>query len=206
MSDLIIIGAGGFGLEVAAYAEDMTRAGKADFVVKGFLDDIKMPSSRHAGYPVLGKIEPPFDSEISYVIAIGIPDSRKILAGKLGGARLASIIHPQSYVAGSAEISPGTVVAPFAFVGPEARIGNHCVLNTHTCVGHESRVGDYCVLSPHAGLQGGAQLGEGVFLGSQVYITRVTIGNRARVAAGAVVYIDVPPEALALGNPAAFRA
>ena len=208
MSDLIIIGAGGFGLEVAAYAEDMTRAGKENFVLKGFLDDTKTPSSRHAGYPVLGKIGPPFDPAISYVIAVGTPEWRKALADKLhaGGARLASIVHPQSYVAAGALIGPGSVIAPFAFVGPEARIGNHCVLNVHACAGHECRIGDCCVLSPYASLQGSARLGEGVFLGSHACITCVTIGDKARIAAGAVVYNDVPSGALALGNPAAFAA
>jgi len=208
MSDLIIIGAGGFGLEVAAYAEDMTRAGKAAFTLKGFLDDTKPTSSRHASYPILGKIESAFDTNVAYVIAVGMPEGRKSIAGKLhaGGVRLASIVHPQSYVAASAAIGPGSVVAPFAFVGAEATIGRHCVLNVHVCVGHESRVGDCCVLSPYANLQGGARLGDGVFLGSQACITCVTIGDKARIAAGAVVYNDVPSGTLALGNPAAFAA
>ena len=124
----------------------------------------------------------------------------------LSGARFATIIHPQSYVAASAAIGTGTIIAPFAFVGPEARIGNHCVLNTHVSAGHESTMSDGCVLSPAASLHGGARLETGVFLGSHACVLRVTIGPKARIAAGAVAYGDVPGGAFALGNPAAFKA
>jgi acetyltransferase EpsM len=207
MTDLIILGAGGFGLEVAAYAEDMTRAGRADFNIKGFLDDTKAISTRHAGYPILGKIGPVFDSSASYILAVGMPEGRKLLANKLraAGARVATVIHPESHVAVSATFGTGTIIAPFAFAGPESRMGEHCLINTHACVGHESRMDNFCVLSPHVSLQGGARLGMEVFVGSHACIGRVTIGDKARIAAGSVVYNDVPPGAFALGNPAAFK-
>jgi acetyltransferase-like isoleucine patch superfamily enzyme len=47
------------------------------------------------------------------------------------------------------------------------------------------------------------KVGRGVFIGTQAIILKgVTIGDRAVVGAGAVVTKDVPPQHLAIGNPA----
>jgi sugar O-acyltransferase (sialic acid O-acetyltransferase NeuD family) len=205
MDHLIIASAGGFALEVVAYAEDIVRAGKASFAIKGFLDDTKVKDARHAGYPVLGAIDMPVDPKALYIIGIGAPEVRKAVAGTLTakGAQFATLIHPQSYVATSAKIGAGSIITPFAFVGPEAQIGNHCLLNVHSSAGHESCIGDYCVLAPYAGTHAQAVLGEEVFMGSNACITlRMKVGARAKIAAGAVVYNDVAPDMLALGNPA----
>ena len=71
MKRLIIIGAGGFGLEVAAYARDM-----AMFEIAGFLDDTK-PGQKHAGYPILGPTTSSIDRGAFYVIAVGSPEGRR---------------------------------------------------------------------------------------------------------------------------------
>jgi len=47
------------------------------------------------------------------------------------------------------------------------------------------------------------QIGRGVFIGSRAIVLKgVTIGDRAVIGAGAVVVKDVPPGAVAAGNPA----
>jgi sugar O-acyltransferase (sialic acid O-acetyltransferase NeuD family) len=209
MRNLIIIGAGGFGLEVAAYAEDMTRHGVANIAVTGFLDDTKPAGTHHGGLPVLGPTDAALDPHCVYIIAVGTPEHRQTLAEKLWdkNATLASLRHPLSYVAADAQIGAGTIIAPFAFVGPMTQMGRNCLLNIYASAGHESRIGEHCVLAPYAGTHGQAQLGNGVLLGSHAAVTRgVSIGDGTKVAAGAVCYNDVPDGALAIGNPAGFRA
>lgn len=200
MKKLVIIGAGGFGLEVAAYAEDC-----GEWVVEGFLDDTKPVGSFHAGYPILGPTTRPLDPAASYVLAVGWPEHRHKLAAIYEelGARFASLIHPRAYVSSSAILGLGCIVAPFAFIGPAARLGRQVLVNVHAVIGHEAQVGDYAVLSPLAGVHGAARLAMEVFMGSGGQIARgVTVGARSRVAAGAVVYGDIPPDQMALGNPA----
>jgi sugar O-acyltransferase (sialic acid O-acetyltransferase NeuD family) len=208
MKDLIIIGAGGFGLEVAAYAEDVIRAGKADFQIKGFLDDTKKTGNRHANYPILGTTDAAHEKDAIYILALGNPNDRRALSEKLSskGAHFATLIHPQSYVAKTAKVGEGSIVAPFVFIGPEARVEKQCLLNVQTCIGHESIVGSYSVLSPGAGLHGSAVLSEGVFMGSNAYVTAGQhVGKNSKIAAGAIVYSDIPDGVSALGNPASFR-
>jgi len=208
MTNLIIIGAGGFGLEVAAYAEDLTRSGKTPFNLLGFLDDIKPANSRHVGIPVLGDTDQAVDPHAEYIIAVGSCEGRKILADKFSsrGARFITLIHPLSYIAPYATIGAGTIIAPFAFVGAAGHIAEHCVLNAHSSMGHESRSGDCSILAPFATLHGKARLGKGVFVGSHAVVTAgKSIDDGAKIAAGAVVYNSVPAYSLAMGNPAAFR-
>ncbi|MDX2028166.1 MAG: acetyltransferase [Alphaproteobacteria bacterium] len=207
MSDIIIVGAGGLGLEVASYAEDMRRASKSNSGIKGFLDDTKPVGTQHAGYPVLGPTDK-IISECLYVIAVGAPESRQMLAEKLAakGANFASIIHPSAHIAASAEIGVGTVIAPFVFVGPEARLGEQCLLNIYASAGHESRMENYCVLSPYATIHGASVLGSGAFMGSHACVTaKIQVGAGARIAAGSVVYQNIPAGARVMGNPAAWR-
>lgn len=208
MTALIIIGAGGFGLEVAAYANDMTRQGTASFEIKGFLDDTKPVDARHGDLPILGGTDTAVDPDALYAIALGTPVHRRALHQKLAarGARFAKLVHPSAHVAATATIGEGSILAPFTFAGPSSRIGPQCVLNIYASVAHESDLAPYCVLAPYAGTHAEACLGEGVFLGAQAVVTRaVKIGNNAKVAAAAVAYADIPDGANAIGNPARYR-
>lgn len=205
MSSIIIVGAGGFGLEVAAYIEDIEQTGLEDFEVKGFLDDTKPVGALHGSYPVLGGTNDDVDAEAQYVIALGDPQARKKLAEKLAakGATFVTLIHPMAYVAATAQIGNGCIFAPFSFVGPEARIADHAYLNIYASAAHECSIGKYCGLAPYAGTHASSNVGEEVLLASHSVVTHgVKIGAKAKLSAGAVAFNDVPEGALALGNPA----
>ena len=208
MINLVIVGAGGFGLEVATYAQDITRAGQTSFAVQGFIDDVQPIGSLHGGFPVLGPTDMDPAPEAFYILAVGAPEGRAKLAAKLSakGVRWAKIIHPLAYVASSAKLEEGIVIAPFAFVGPEALIEAHAVLNIHATVGHESRLGPASVLAPYGCLHGRTTVKNGVFVGSHAVVTAgVTLHSGCTLAAGAVAYNDIPSGVTALGNPARFR-
>lgn len=203
MKNLIIIGAGGFGLEVAAYAHDIGL-----YDIKGFLDDTKPAGTLHGGLPVLGPTDNAIDAEALYVIAVGAPNNRAKLAGEFTsrGAKFATLLHPASYVADTSTIDEGTILAPFSFAGPECKIGKHCLLNIYASVAHESQIGDYCALAPYAGTHASSVLGETVFMGAHATVTNgIRIGSGATIAAGSVVYNDLPDCAHAMGNPARFK-
>ncbi len=208
MKPLILIGAGGFGLEVVSYIQDCMNAGWGEYEVKGFLDDTKKKGTMHCGLPVLGKTDTPVDTNADYIIAIGTPQARQKIGENYekDGATFATLLHPAAYVASTSKIASGTIMAPFSFAGPESVIGKNALLNINSSVAHESTTGDYTVLSPYAGTHANTKIGKACFLGAHSTITRfVILGDQVKVAAGSVVYNNAEDGAEALGNPARFR-
>jgi sugar O-acyltransferase (sialic acid O-acetyltransferase NeuD family) len=207
MSALIVVTAGGFGREVLAYARD------AGFDVAGFLhDEHRYPGSLDGlGLDdlILGPLEGhDVVADAVYAVGLGDLEPRRRVADDLvtRGATLATIVHPTAYVAASATIGRGVVIAPFAFVGPDAVVGDLTILNTYASCGHDARIGRCCVLAPYATVNGRVVLEDEVMLGSHAVVTpRRRVGTRSAVSAGSVALRDVPPRSLAVGNPARAR-
>lgn len=208
MRGMIVIGASGFGREVVQYIRDAYSA-DPDVSIKGFLDDnlqLREVVVEDTGLPLLGDTHTyGIEESDRFIISLGDPGLRRSLANRLArrGAQFATIVHPRAYVAETARLGIGCVVAPFAYVGAHALVGEHALLNLHSAVGHDTRIAACCVLSPHALVNGGAALGDCVFLGSHATVTPgIRVGQHSKVAAGAVVYRAVPERSLATGNPA----
>jgi sugar O-acyltransferase (sialic acid O-acetyltransferase NeuD family) len=206
--DLIIVGAGGFGREVYQYARDCWPG--IGLIVKGFLDDnLEALGEQRLPQTVVARVDEyavqPADC---FAIAVGNPQSRRALVERLrnSGARFVSIVHPLAYVAPTASLGEGCILAPFAFVGPDSDVGAFSVLNTYASCGHDAKTGAYSVLSPYAVLNGNVELGDEVFLGTHAtVIPGKKVGARSKLAAGCVVFKDVPERSLATGNPASSR-
>lgn len=186
---LIIVGAGGFGLEVASYAEDIIRMRGVGFSIAGFLDDAKPRGTVHGAYPVLGNTDGELAPDALYVIALGRPQPRRAMVEKLRGrgAKFATLMHPAAYISSAATIGQGSIIAPFASIGANAVLGAQVVVNTHASVAHDAQVGDCSVLAQHAALDGFAELDANVFIGMHAVIgSRCKIGANSVIAPGAV--------------------
>ena len=208
---LIIIGGGALGREVLHYANDLlaTNDAKLDFSsFAGFLDDAPDAKQQLAKLGVeSGFVEPIqqhlVDKKYAYVLAVGKAKLRNELLSNLSGQPFwANIVHPTAYVASSATLGKGVVLAPFTFVGANAKIADHVVLNPYASVGHDSRIGNRCVLSPYATVNGNVQLGEEVFMGTHTtVIPGKKVGQGSTLSAGTVVFRDVPENYFMIGNP-----
>jgi sugar O-acyltransferase (sialic acid O-acetyltransferase NeuD family) len=201
---LAIFGAGGFGREVYAYAVD------AGLPVAGFVDDTPDPLS---GYDlpttVLGALSSIGDvASYDFVVALGDAGNREKVYRRLRERRatFVSVVHPTAYVASSAMVGEGCVVAPFAMVGAHATVGANVALNTYASVGHDSVIGDHCVFSPYSAVNGNVTLGAAVFLGSAAIVTPGRhVGRASKISVGAAVTRDVEAGSLVAGNPAKGR-
>lgn len=209
MKQLIVVGAGGLGREVFQYALDATSQGDETEVL-GFLDDNPAAldadplKGRILGNPATFRVEP----QHRFIIGVGDPAIRQALAQQIAacGGLFGRVVHPLAYVASTAEIAEGCILAPYVFVGAGACLGAHVVLNARASVGHDAVLGEHCVLSPHCVIGGSTKLGKGVFMGSSsTIVPQRAIGSGAKISAGAVVLHDVPNGALAVGNPAKSR-
>ena len=207
-ADIVIVGASGFGRELAQYVRDAIDD-RPDVRLKGFLDD---DVSKRTGFGTddgIGVIGDTHTYEVQasdrFLIGVGDPELRKMMAERLTerGARFFTLIHPRAYVAETAVLGEGCIIAPFANVGSNVQLGDHVLVNLYGSAGHDSHIDSCSVISPYGAVNGGALLDEQVFVGSHAVVTpNLKVGRRSKVAAGAVVYRDVPEHSLASGNPA----
>jgi UDP-N-acetylglucosamine acyltransferase len=108
------------------------------------------------------------------------------------------------------EIGAGTVVREMCSIQQGAfaptSIGAGCWLLTRTYVAHDCVLGDGVTTSAGVALGGHVQVGPGANLGMNAVVhQRRVVGPSAMVGMSAVVTRDVPPFALAYGNPARVR-
>ena len=206
MRKLIIVGAGGFGREVLAWALAIER-GRPGWKVAAFLDrDPDALHGHHCPYPIVGDPERFIPNRHDlFVCAVGDPTVRLRLCQELKkrGAQFVSIIHPTAMVSRESHVGEGCIVCPVAIVSTAVKIGRFAVLNMHSTIGHDAVLGDGCTLSSHADITGGAVLGKGVLVGSHgCVLPQVKIGDFAIVGAGSAAYRDVPPRTTVIGVPA----
>ncbi len=202
-----MVAAGGLGRDLAAYAPE------AGYDLVGFLHDVHAYPGSIDGVDVDDRVLGPLEGhavrhDVEYAIGLGDVAPRTEVAERLltGGARLATVVHPLAWVAPSASIGDGVVIAPFAFVGPNAVVDDLAVINTHASVAHDARLGRGSILAPYAVLTGRVRIDEEVFVATHATIApRRHVGRGSTIGAGSVVLHDVGEAVLAHGNPARTR-
>ncbi len=206
--DLLIIGAGGHGRNVAGVMEDMAN----EWNLLGYLDDDPLKQGKEInGIPVLGKVDDVGKYPDCYFITIlGTPlnwfiKKRLVEHLKIGIDRYATIIHPEARVSKNSTIGRDTVIMPGANIMANAEIGNHVSIKSNTYVGHDTQIGDYVGIANSTSIAGRVRIEEGVYIGANSSIKEdLTIGQWSLVGIGAVVVKNIPPYEIWAGNPARF--
>jgi sugar O-acyltransferase (sialic acid O-acetyltransferase NeuD family) len=209
LKEIYIIGASGFGREVADTIHVINKE-TPTYKIVGFIDD---DESKHGqtinDIQVLGgvsqlikltkNIEKP-----SAIIAIADPQIKEGIAGALDGiVRWANIIHPTAVVSEYSHMGEGVVLQPYVFIGPNTSLANHVHVNVTSVVGHDTIIGAFSSCMTLCAISGNVTLGKGVYVGSSAaIIPGVTVGQHAAIGAGAVVIKDVEDEETVVGNPA----
>jgi len=204
-SRLVIIGAGGFGRQIAAVVADMNaRSPKWDFA--GFVDD-EAEGTTVEGYPIMGPVEWLFErTEKPYVLcAIGDPRIRKRIVAECGkrGVRFATIVHPSVVMSRFVWVGEGTMIMPGTVITTNVRIGKHCLINSGCRIGHDTVIEDYSSCMPATAVAGDVVLSEGCYLGiGSCVVNKANVGAWSVIGAGAAVVDDIPPGVVAVGIPA----
>ena len=202
---LVIVGAGGFGREVASWLRGCQPL-PYEWELAGFVDD--NPDGL-AGYPidhkVIGTVESLQASTDVAVMGIGTPRTKKAMFERLQrrGIELATIVHRSCVVGHGCELGAGTVLCPGAVVTTNVRLGRCAMLNVHASVGHDVTIGDFSTLSGHCDVTGGAQIGDCVFLGTHAHVLPgVKVEDGATIGAGSSVVKRVRSGQTVFGVPA----
>ncbi|WP_269526917.1 acetyltransferase [Coraliomargarita parva] len=206
MKSLYIIGAGGFGREVYAWAMQHPDAGQL-WNIAGFLDD--NPTALDGfEYPVgvVGTVDGfVFEEDALFLCAVGTSEIRKSICERMRarGAQFISLVHPSVVCGQNVSLGKGVIVCPQAVLTSDVRIGDFVIINCHSSAGHDVQIGAWTTVSGHCDLTGHTRLGEGVFLGSGArIIPGKTVGDGAVIGAGAVVIRSVQAGQKVFGNPA----
>jgi sugar O-acyltransferase (sialic acid O-acetyltransferase NeuD family) len=198
MKKLLIVGAGGFGREMHAWAHQHPDCGRA-WVVAGFLDD--NPAAL-AGFGDFAPVRPLTGHRpaVDEVFLCGLGLVAPLLAA---GATFLTFIHPRALVGERVRLGVGVVLCPGAIVSADVELGDFAMVNLQSTVGHDARIGAWSSLSAHCDVTGRVQVADRVFMGSRVsVIPGRKVGARAVLGAGAVVIADVPAGVTVIGNPA----
>lgn len=206
MRKLVIIGASGFGREIAWIVGRINRAAPGLELV-GFCDDAAdKRSGTLGGYPLLGRVEnaAKCGAEL-FFCAIGNNRARQTVTTRAlaAGLKPFTLIDPSAAVAPDAVIGAGSYVGIGGVVSTGAKLGAGVIVNHHVCVGHDVAVGDFAQLCPGVNVSGGCGIGEGALMGTNAgTIPLKRVGAWSTVGAGTVVLRDVPDGASVVRIPA----
>ena len=205
MKDIVIIGAGGFGREVAWLIEDINKK-NMEWNILGFVDDNKtIQGTEVNGYRVVGDIDWLKEQELFVVNAIGDPIIKKKVMDRLDGSKnqYPVLIHPSVIYSESVNFGEGSIVCAGNIITVNIEIGKHVIINLDCTIGHDANIGDYSTILPSVNVSGFVKTEECVSIGTgSAIIQGVSIGKNTVVGAGAIVVKDLPANCTAVGSPA----
>jgi acetyltransferase EpsM len=117
--------------------------------------------------------------------------------------QLVSLVAPSAFIARNARIGAGCVIYPGCFVGHHAWLGDRVFCLSSATINHDDHLEDNVTLCSHVSLAGHVYVEAGSYLGQACTVKQfVHIGRDTLIGMGSVVLMDVPPNAVMVGNPA----
>lgn len=155
-------------------------------------------------YPVFHKA--PVAHGARYLLAVSDPATKRKLVSE-NEDKWDSFFHSSCYVSRHASVGRGSILAPRAILAGNPVVGNFVFLNTQSTIGHDAYVGHYSSLMPNAEVCGNCSIGDDALIGIGAYVLQGrSVGNGARVSAGAIVRHNVEEKETVYGDPARPKA
>lgn len=209
---VIIIGGDGNGGVAAACIRDMRQKyNDLEYEVAGFLNDFVTKGETINGYPVLGKleeIEQFLKEDYYFIYAIhsithGQLRMRIFDSLNIPDEKLATLIHPLTFIGEGSTIAPGCMIMANSYVGPETNIGKCTFVMANCTLAHNNNVGSFCHFSVGAICASVITIGNGCDVAiNATVLERVKMGDYSVVGAGALCLNDVEPYQVVVGSPA----
>lgn len=202
MKDIIIMGAGDLGKDVAWLIERINEK-TPEWNLLGFTEKGEM--TEFQGYPILGTDDEIQNfGEVFVVCALANTAVRERIIDTLPeNAHVATLIDPNAIIHRTAQIGEGSMVFAGAMVGIEAKVGKQCVVLYNAAVNHDVEVGDYTTVYPNATISGRCHVGKYCEIGTGASIIQhVSICDNAKIGVGAAVFTNIKNPGTTVGNPA----
>ncbi len=205
MKKIAIIGAGGFGREVAWLIERINED-KNEWNFIWYYDDIKSKSDDN--YPVLGNVDDllSLKEKLYVVCAIGTSSIRKKVLQRLTtncNIEFPNLIDPTVIMSDSIKMGVGNIICSRNIFTVNVSMGDHNIVNLNCTIGHDVIIESYITLNPTVNISGNVILKEACEFGTGSEIIQgITVGENTIVGAGAVVVRDLPSNSVCVGMPA----
>lgn len=205
MKDLYIIGAGGFGREVAWLVERINKV-TPTWNIKGFIDDNEsLLHSMEDDYEVVGNCHylEGLD-EVYAVCAVGNAQIRKKIIDKLANTNIkfATLIDPSVILSNRVEIGEGSIICAGTILTVDICIGKHVIINLDCTLGHDDIINDFVTIYPSVNASGNVEIGECSEVGTGAQIIQgKKIASNTIIGAGAVVVRDIEERGTYVGSP-----
>lgn len=208
MKEIVIIGAGDFGKEVAWLIEDINKICPT-YIILGFLDDdIAKRGKFINGYEVLG----PTDNigvvnhfhHAAATIAMRDSKVRERIIQKLQHfSAWETLIHPSVSISATSSVGPGCIICSGANISVNSKVGNHAIINMNAVIENDCSIGDFASIMPGAVIGSHCTIGDHALISTNATIdTGVVLGEDVNVGPGSVVVENVRDGVHVLGVPA----
>lgn len=190
MTDLVIIGAGVFGREMARNIHRLVAQEGAAWNLLGFIDEEK--TGEVEGVKIIGKLNDflKMDTTVQFFVADMDSNVRQRIAEtcKTAGFTGATIIDKVGVMADSCEIGEGCYIGFDCYLSPAVKVGAFSILERGCVIGHDTILGDYTTFRMFASLGGDSVIGSHNSLGIRsVIINLVNTPDHCDFAAGSCV-------------------
>lgn len=205
MKNLIIIGAGGFALEVIDLIESINLV-KETYKIIGLLDDEKKDFILET-YNVIGKVSDykKFPKH-SFVIAIADPKVREsiYLKLKLDDIRTPNLIHPKTEISNYTILQDdyAIIINYLTQVSSGVKIEKAVIIDSKSYIGHETILNSFVTIYPNVTISGKSVINDKteIGLGSNI-IQGISIGSNSFIGAGSTVINNIKENVVAIGTP-----
>lgn len=210
---VIIIGGKGAAVSIAEMIDDAHNRFGMNIEVLGFAFDDPKYKEGINGWPVLCGTREAYskykdDPTVFFVFAIYLASlikERAALRDSYGipRERYLTFVHPSSYVAKSAILGAGCIIAVNCIIDSNVVIGDFNMLRSNVHINHDATIDTCNYLGPSSVIGSASTIGKANFTGinSSVRPGR-TIGDNNFIAMAANVVKDIGDNQLAIGNPA----
>ena len=204
MNNIVIVGASGFGREVAWLIENSDN-----WNVKGFVDDNKDLENKSVNdYPVLGTIDFLLNAneKTNVVVAIGNPQIRKKIVERLQSNKNISfpnIVDKDVIIDRTITLGFGNIICKGNILTTNIEIGNFNHINLSCTIGHDVQFHDYITVYPGVNISGNVIMNDCVEVGTGTKIIQgKKIVEETVIGAGSVVVKDIVENGTYIGVPA----
>lgn len=209
MKDLVIVGAGDFGREIASIVERINEI-EPIWDLIGFVDDNEeLTGLIIDGYKVVGDSNwlASYSKEIFAVCSLGDSVTRKKVIQKIlinPQVKFATLIDPAAILMrDDVKVEEGSVICAGTVLAINSHIGKHSIINLNCTIGHDTKTGDYFTAHPGTNISGKVVFGDACYCGTGSKVLQgLSVAENCVLGAGAVVVRNLGESGTYVGIPA----